>query len=128
MGRTHDDGERPIERPASAADPTIPPDTVPATRPPDQPEPVATDRRGTGVERTRTSGVWVAVVIAMIILVFLLIFILQNLNSVTVHYLGTASSLPLGLALLLSALAGGLLVALIGAARILQLRRVARRR
>ena len=78
--------------------------------------------------RTRIGGIWVAVVIAALVLVFLLIFILQNPTRVSVFFLGAAGSLPLGVAMLFAAIAGALLVALIGSARILQLRHTARRR
>nr|WP_083467269.1 lipopolysaccharide assembly protein LapA domain-containing protein [Kibdelosporangium sp. MJ126-NF4]CEL22563.1 POSSIBLE CONSERVED MEMBRANE PROTEIN [Kibdelosporangium sp. MJ126-NF4]CTQ89419.1 POSSIBLE CONSERVED MEMBRANE PROTEIN [Kibdelosporangium sp. MJ126-NF4] len=76
---------------------------------------------------TRTSGTWIAIIIATIVLVFLLIFILANLTPVTVSFLGMSGELPLGVALLFAAISGALLVALVGAARILQLRRRVRR-
>jgi uncharacterized integral membrane protein len=79
------------------------------------------------VKPTRISGTWVAVVIAAIVLIFLLVFILQNLASVTVTFMGLSGTLPLGVALLFAAIAGALLVALVGAARIMQLRRRVRR-
>jgi uncharacterized integral membrane protein len=72
---------------------------------------------------TRVSGTWVAVIIALLVLVFLLIFILQNLDTASVHFLGMSGSLPLAVAMLFSAIAGALLVALVGGARILQLRK-----
>ena len=80
------------------------------------------------IKRTRISGIWVAVIVAAIILVLLLVFILQNLAQATVYYFGGAGSLPLGVALLLAAVGGALLVGLIGTARILQLRRLAAKR
>jgi uncharacterized integral membrane protein len=79
------------------------------------------------IVRTRVSGVWVAIGFFTIVLLFLLIFILQNGHSVDVSYLGLHSRLPLGVALLLSAVCGVLLVVLAGTARILQLRAAARR-
>lgn len=79
------------------------------------------------IKRTRVSGTWVAVIVALIILVFLLIFILQNLESATVNFLGMTGSMPLAVAMLFSAVAGAVLVALIGAARILQLRKATKR-
>ncbi|GAA5171697.1 hypothetical protein GCM10023214_52230 [Amycolatopsis dongchuanensis] len=79
------------------------------------------------IKRTRVSGTWVAVIVALIVLVFLLIFILQNLASATVNFLGMSAGLPLGVALLLAAIGGAVLVALIGAARIMQLRRATKR-
>jgi len=79
------------------------------------------------VARTRIGGIWVAVIIAAWVLVFLLIFVLQNPDRVNVFFLGAAGTLPLGVAMLFAAIAGALVVALIGSARILQLRRTARR-
>jgi|SRR4051812_11781489 uncharacterized integral membrane protein len=73
--------------------------------------------------RSRISGIWVAVIVATILLIFLLVFILQNLLTVTVAFLGLSGELPLGVALLFAAIVGALLVILVGAARILQLRR-----
>ena len=62
-----------------------------------------------------------------VILLLLLIFILQNGATVQVSYLGAHGRLPLGVAMLLSAVCGVLLVVLAGAARISQLRATARR-
>lgn len=79
------------------------------------------------VGRTRISGIWVSAIIATLLLVLLLIFIVQNMESVTVRFLGMSWGVPLGVAMLFSALAGALLVALPGGARVLQLRRRIRR-
>ena len=80
------------------------------------------------VVRTRIGGIWVAVIVAAWVLVFLLIFVLQNPDRVNVFFLGAAGTLPLGVAMLFAAVAGALVVALIGSARIIQLRRTTRRR
>ena len=53
----------------------------------------------------------------------LLVFILENTQRVDVTYFGASGHLPLGVALLLAAVAGALLVGVVGAGRILQLRR-----
>jgi uncharacterized integral membrane protein len=53
---------------------------------------------------------------------------LQNLSGVHVYFLGAAGTLPMGVAILFAAVAGALLIALFGSARVLQLRRAARRR
>jgi lipopolysaccharide assembly protein A len=79
------------------------------------------------IKRTRTSGVWVAVAFFAVILLLLLIFILQNGQHVDISYLGAHGHLPLGVALLLAAVCGVLLVVLAGTARISQLRATARR-
>jgi uncharacterized integral membrane protein len=79
------------------------------------------------VRRTRTGGLVIGLVFSALVLVFLLVFILQNLDSVRISFLGFGGSLPVGVALLLAAIAGLLLVAIPGGARMLQLRRAARR-
>ena len=79
------------------------------------------------IKRTRTSGLWVSVGFFAVVLLLLLIFILQNGTKVDISYMGAHGHLPLGVALLLSAVCGVLLVVLAGAARISQLRAVARR-
>ncbi len=79
------------------------------------------------IKRTRISGLWVSVGFFAVVLLLLLIFILQNGTKVDISYMGAHGHLPLGVALLLSAVCGVLLVVLAGAARISQLRAVARR-
>lgn len=103
--------------PAEPAPATAPVQTAPAPQP-----------GKTRIARTRTSGIWVAVIVAVLVLVFLLIFILQNLAGAQVFFLGASGTLPLGVAMLLAAVAGALLIGLFGSARILQLRHTARRR
>ena len=57
----------------------------------------------------------------------LLVLILQNGRPVQISFFALEGVLPLGVALLLAAIAGVLLVAIPGSLRILQLRRAARR-
>jgi uncharacterized integral membrane protein len=79
------------------------------------------------IEPTRTSMVWTMVGIGVFLLVAILVFILQNGQRARVRFLMVNGTLPLGVALLLAALLGALLVLVAGAARVLQLRVVARR-
>src|SRR5215204_1859627 len=79
------------------------------------------------LDRTRTGGLWVAAISAAVVILLLLIFILQNGQQVEVALFGANPNLPLGVALLLAAVLGALTVALIGAARVIQLRHVAKR-
>ena len=79
------------------------------------------------IEPTRTSMVWTMVGIGVVLLVAILVFILQNGQRVRVRFLMVNGTLPLGAALLFAALLGALLVLVAGAARVLQLRVVARR-
>ena len=125
----------PLARAAPGAEaPQATPERAPDGQPPLPPAapeqaspPVATALPQHRIKRTRTSGLWVAVGFFAVVLLLLLIFILQNGTPVSVSYLGLHGRLPLGVALLLSAVCGVLLVVLAGAARISQLRAVARR-
>ena len=105
----------------TAPEQTAPPPTAPAQTAPAQALPQHK------IRRTRISGLWVSVGFFAVILLLLLIFILQNGTKVDISYMGAHGHLPLGVALLLSAVCGVLLVVLAGAARISQLRAVARR-
>jgi lipopolysaccharide assembly protein A len=79
------------------------------------------------IQPTRTSMVWTMVGLGVVLLVAMLVFILQNGQRVRVRLLMVDGTLPLGVGLLLAALLGALLVLVAGAARVLQLRVVARR-
>lgn len=110
----------PAAQPPAAASPVASTSTpTPAPTPPTRPEPV--------VRRTRTGELAVGLVFSAVVLIFLLVFILQNLEPVRVAFLGFGGSLPIGVALLLAAIAGLLLVAIPGGMRLVQLRRAARR-
>jgi uncharacterized integral membrane protein len=122
-------GLRPADVDGPATDPGIPP--VPAA-PPALPEvpTVPTVQHGKPepvIRRSRSGGLWTGLILSAIVLIFLLVFILQNQISVTIRFLGFAGSVPIGVALLLAAIAGLLLVAIPGGVRIMQLRRAARR-
>jgi uncharacterized integral membrane protein len=75
------------------------------------------------VPRTRTGVAWWALGFSIL----LLIVVLQNLSPVGTTFFSITWTIPLGLDLLLAALLGGVIAFLLGAARMLQLRRVARR-
>jgi uncharacterized integral membrane protein len=76
---------------------------------------------------TRAGALWTALVIGFLVLILLLVFIMQNMDYTTVQLFGWAWQLPVGVALLLGAIAGGLLTFLVGTVRILQLRRAAKK-
>jgi uncharacterized integral membrane protein len=76
---------------------------------------------------TRASAVWVATGAALLLLILLIVFILQNSTKVEVHYFRMSGTIPLGMALLIAAVGGGVVVAIAGVARVAQLRMSARR-
>jgi uncharacterized integral membrane protein len=79
------------------------------------------------VHFTRAAALWSAVIGGFLILIVLLIFIAQNTESAEFYFLGWQWNLPLGVAILLAAVCGGLIASLAGAARIFQLRRAAKK-
>jgi uncharacterized integral membrane protein len=114
-----DPDTQPSMRPVVAEGPTVPTPTEPTARAGWPEEPVA---------RSRSGMLWTGLILSALVLLILLIFILQNSTPVQINFLGASGTLPIGVALLLAAIAGLLLVAIPGGLRILQLRRAARRR
>jgi uncharacterized integral membrane protein len=107
---------------STGAVPPPPPDVAPGANPPGH---------GKSVTRptpSRIGNVWIVSILFAIVLLLLLIFILQNGQKVEISYFGAHGHVPMGVALLLAAVFGILLVALPGSARIVQLRMRDRRR
>lgn len=107
-----------------SSDPSVSPDqpietTVPAPGPAALPE--------SAVKFTRTAGLWSFLAMGFLVLIVLLIFITQNTASGDFAFLGWHWTLPLGVAILLAAVSGGLITFLAGTARIYQLRRAAKK-
>lgn len=110
-------------------EPTAPAGTT-STLPP--PQPAAPPRpRGerwpSGRMRTKISSMRTGLIAATVVLIVVLIFIIQNAHTVSISFLGAHLRLSLAVALLLAAVAGALLMAAAGTARITQLRRIIRR-
>lgn len=99
----------------------------PARKPTIGDESASARYNGEPAHGTRAALVWAATVIGLVLLSLLIVFILQNQEPVQVQYLGFVGSVPLGMALFIAAVAGGLLVATAGAVRITQLRIIAAR-
>ena len=136
-------GRPPAHGSAGPVDPTADPVTdpgmrlpVPVGEGPTQPVPgpsaPGTPSPGTPgtapVRRSRSGGLWVGLILSALVLLLLLVFILQNGAPVQISFFAFQGTLPVGVALLLAAILGILLVAIPGSVRILQLRRAARRR
>jgi uncharacterized integral membrane protein len=79
------------------------------------------------VKFTRAAGLWSFLASGFVILIVLLIFITQNIHPGDFTFLGWHWRLPLGVAILLAAVSGGLITFLAGTARIYQLRRAAKK-
>jgi uncharacterized integral membrane protein len=115
------------------SDEPLPPAAVPPT-PDSQPtvqrnEPAPAPARKSASPRvTRAAVIWSAVAVSLAVLVLLIIFFIQNQDMVSVKFLGWEGRLAQGVAFFIAAVGGGILVAIAGGARILQLRRTERRR
>jgi uncharacterized integral membrane protein len=79
------------------------------------------------VKFTRTASVWTSLTAGFLILIVLLIFITQNTGTAQFAFLSWRWTLPLGVAILLAAVGGGLITVLAGTARIYQLRRAVKK-
>ena len=66
------------------------------------------------VKFTRAAALWSALIVGFLILILLLVFIMQNTDSATIHFFGWHWNLPLGVAILLAAVCGGLLTVAAG--------------
>ncbi|WP_433602106.1 LapA family protein [Nocardia sp. CA-135953] len=108
---------------AESSEPERTEDAAPASTGPETVE--QTGRKS--VMKSRTGDTWVALVAATLIGIVLLIFILQNLEQQRVDLFFWSFSMPVGIMVLLSVIAGALVMALVGGVRIIQLRRAAKR-
>jgi len=79
------------------------------------------------VRRTRLGGLWLVFTLGAALLVLLLVFILMNGQRVQIHIYGAHWNAPVGVALLMAAALGVLLVVVPGGGRIIQLKRAGRR-
>ena len=79
------------------------------------------------VKFTRAAALWSSLIFGFLILIVLLIFVAQNTATTAFTFLTWHWNLPLGVAILLAAVCGGLITALVSAARMYQLRRVAKK-
>ncbi len=102
---------------------SLPPASAKGSAPPPRPAPAAPRRR----VRTRISGIHTALIAGAAVLIVLLIFIIQNAHAVNISFLGAHLRLSLAVALLLAVIAGALIMAAAGTARITQLRMIMRR-
>jgi uncharacterized integral membrane protein len=110
-----------------SSDPSESPDNLQLpskTTPADDTDPKPPD---SAVKFTRTASVWTSLTAGFLILIVLLVFITQNTESGQFAFLGWRWTLPLGVAMLLAAVCGGLITVLAGTARMYQLRRAAKK-
>lgn len=97
-------------------------------RSPESSHPVPEPAERNTPPRTVAGSTWVMACIAVLILIVLVIFVAQNTESVRVTLFGFHGRFPLAVALLAAVAAGCVLTLGLGTTRILQLRRIVRRR
>jgi len=110
------------DTPAAPGPPPPEPDPAPNT-----PAVTPAKPKEPAVGFTRAGALWSALFAGFLILILLLIFITQNTANTPFTFLAWHWSLPLGVAILLAAVVGGLITIAVGTARILQLRRAAKK-
>jgi lipopolysaccharide assembly protein A len=110
---------------APAPTPTAIPTATPTPATPTSPAsavPTARRPRGSRIGTART-----ALIAGALVLIVVLIFIIENAHAVTITFFGAHLRISLAVALLLAAVAGALIMAAAGTARITQLRMIMRR-
>lgn len=103
-----------------------PSEPAPPVTAPSEPRDVPA-RQPEEVKFTRAAALWSSLIFGFLILIVLLVFISQNTASTPFTFLKWHWNLPLGVAILLAAVCGGLITALVSAARMFQLRRAAKK-
>ena len=113
IGMSSENPAPPSEPPASAADPGN--------------SPAPAGSQAADVQFTRAAALWSSLILGFLVLIVLLIFIAQNTAATSFAFLSWRWDLPLGVAILLAAVCGGLITAGVSAARMFQLRRAAKK-
>lgn len=68
-----------------------------------------------------TAGLWLALILGALLLILLLVFVVQNNTPADFQYFQWSFSLPLGVAMLVAAVAGALIMAAVGSVRMMQM-------
>ncbi|MGD7000994.1 LapA family protein [Corynebacterium halotolerans] len=83
--------------------------------------------RGRATTGSLAGSTWVAMVVGLLILILLIVFILQNQQQVELNLFAWSFQFPAGIGYLITAIAGGLIIALVGMVRMMELRRQVRK-
>lgn len=111
-------------------DPAVDPATASVTEPANQPVADRSVAPRTSAGKPKGSlagGTWVALIFGILLLVLLLVFIIQNPDKVSINLFTWTWELSAGVAYLISAIIGAVIMALVGGLRIMELRRQVRK-
>ncbi len=75
------------------------------------------------VKGSLAASTWVALIVGFLLLILLIVFIMQNQQSVELNFFTWTGQFPAGIAFLIFAIAGALIMALVGGWRMFELRR-----
>ncbi|MGX5359895.1 LapA family protein [Kocuria sp. KH4] len=115
MARTPDSPDAP--RPGLPPEDRRPGEPTTPAPPPVRTDPALDEHQKRGV----SGAMWTALLLGLLILVLLLVFILQNNVPTQFRFLGWEFGLPLGIAMLFAAVAGALVMGLVGSVRLFRL-------
>lgn len=79
------------------------------------------------VKGSFAASTWAALIVGFLLLILLIIFILQNQQPAELNFFNWSGQLPAGIAFLIFAIAGALIMALVGGWRMFELRRQVRK-
>jgi len=85
------------------------------------------ERARQNVKGSVAASTWAALIIGALVLILLLVFILQNQTEAQLVFFGWEWSFPIGIGMLIAAIAGALIMAMVGIVRMTQLRRQVKR-
>lgn len=79
------------------------------------------------VQGSLAGSTWVALIVGLLLLILLIVFIMQNQQQVQLNLFTWSFQFPAGIGYLITAITGGLIVAMVGGVRMLELRRQVRK-
>lgn len=111
----------------SAPDATTPDTTGAVETAPNSVEYDTTRDESGKVKGSFAASTWIALIVGFLLLIVLIIFILQNQHEVPMNFLNWSVEFPAGVTYLICAIAGALIMALVGGWRMFELRRQVRK-
>ncbi|GHC99426.1 LapA family protein [Zhihengliuella salsuginis] len=125
----HRDTTGDIESPKDTASDVVPADsaTPEVELAPTKQETPASEDYQDRMTTTRSGAIWTTTIFSLLVLILLIIFIAQNQDTTTLRYFAWEGTVNVGLTVLAAAVAGGIIVALAGAGRIIALKAQKRR-